>query len=97
MGPLGGGSHVSTAGGLLAVILRFDEELAAPLSIHKIYGSVSNLLISNRPLRQLITSCYLSVICRKTGARRHCSGGQDSVLSTFASFRDDFEHRPAHF
>ena len=50
-----------------------------------------------RPLRQLITSCYLSVICRKTGARRRCSGGQDSVLSTFASFRDDFEHRPAHF
>ena len=50
-----------------------------------------------RPLRQLITSCYLSVICRKTGARRRCSGGQDSVLSTFASFRNDFEHRPAHF
>ena len=50
--------------------------------------------LTYRPLRQLITSCYLSVICRKTGARR---GGQDSVLSTFASFRDDFEHRPAHF
>ena len=32
MGPLGGGSHVSTAGGLLAVILRFDGEFAAPLS-----------------------------------------------------------------
>ena len=39
MGPLGGGSHVSTAGAdLLAVILRFDRELlrfdrefAAPL------------------------------------------------------------------
>ena len=55
------------------------------------------IILSYRPLRQLITSCYLSVICRKTGARRHCSGGQDSVLSTFASFRDDFEHRPAHF
>ena len=53
--------------------------------------------LTYRPLRQLITSCYLSVICRKTGARRRCSGGQDSVLSTFASFRDDFEHRPAHF
>ena len=34
-----------------------------------------------RPLRQLITSCYLSVICRKTGARRHCSGGQVDVYS----------------
>ena len=34
MGPLGaGGSHVSTAGSLLAVILRFDGEFAAPLSI----------------------------------------------------------------
>ena len=32
MGPLGGGSHVSTAGAdLLAVILRFDREFAAPL------------------------------------------------------------------
>ena len=31
VGPLGGGSHVSTAGGLLAVILRFDGECAAPL------------------------------------------------------------------
>ena len=31
MGPLGGGSHVSTAGGsLLAVILRFDGEFDAP-------------------------------------------------------------------
>ena len=50
-----------------------------------------------RPLRQLITSCYLSVICRKTGARRRCSGGQDSVLSTFASFRDDFETQTSTF
>ena len=31
MGPLGGGSHVSTAGGLLAVMLRSDEGFAAPL------------------------------------------------------------------
>ena len=31
MGPLGaGGSHVSTAGGLLAEIVRFDGECAAP-------------------------------------------------------------------
>ena len=33
MGPLGGGSHVSTAGGLLAVILRFNGEFTAPLKI----------------------------------------------------------------
>ena len=46
MGPLGGGSHVSTAGGLLAVILRFDGEFAAPLSIHKMYGSVPTSAIS---------------------------------------------------
>ena len=62
-----------------------------------VYVRQSIIWQGTRPLRQLITSCYLSVICRKTGARRHCSGGQDSVLSTFASFRDDFEHRPAHF
>ena len=31
MGPLGGGSHVSTAGGLLALILRFNGEFAAPV------------------------------------------------------------------
>ena len=30
MGPLGGGSHVSTAGSLLAEILRFNGECAAP-------------------------------------------------------------------
>ena len=34
MGPLGGASHVSDAGGLMAVILRLDGELAAPLNIH---------------------------------------------------------------
>ena len=34
MGPLGGGSHVHviTAGGLLALILRFNGEFAAPLN-----------------------------------------------------------------
>ena len=67
-----------------------------PMNI-KLVTIVKNMEERYRPLRQLITSCYLSVICRKTGARRRCSGGQDGVLSTFASFRDDFEHRPAHF
>ena len=38
-----------------------------------------------RPLWQLITSRYLSVICRKTGAHRCSSGGQNSVLSTLVS------------
>ena len=50
MGPLGGGSHVSTAGGLLAVILRFDGELAAPLN-NIINGSVPTSAIS-------LVTCY---------------------------------------
>ena len=33
MGPLEGGSHASDAGGLLAVLLRFNGEFAAPLKI----------------------------------------------------------------
>ena len=39
------GSHVSTAGGLLAVILRFDGECAAPFSIDRLIHTSDHYLL----------------------------------------------------
>ena len=57
MGPLGGGSHVSTAGGLLAVILRFDGECAAPL----VDGYCNFLQFIYLPAIVMVSECIVEI------------------------------------